>query len=123
MPTEILDKIIGLAIPDTVWIWATYRIGSWSWEQSQPFQWPHKWVPGLLVVSKRLRRVARKCLAPRFQLFCKAHYSPFIIYGKMSADVAGKTRDYFNDLFTRDEGQDLAGSDHVVEAKAARRTE
>jgi hypothetical protein len=121
MPTEILEKIISLAVPDTVWIEATYRIG--SWEQSRPFDWFSEWVPGLLVVSKTLRRVARKCLAHRFDLICEAHFTLFFIYGKMSADVAKKTRVYFKDLFTRDEEQSIAGPNHVVGMAAATRTE
>ncbi|KPI41478.1 uncharacterized protein AB675_8986 [Cyphellophora attinorum] len=69
MPLEILEKIIGYAIPDSIriMIWNLPCRVIWYWD---PPQWP--WgatePAGLLLVSKQVGRVARKILAQRFEL-------------------------------------------------------
>jgi hypothetical protein len=76
MPLEILEKIIGLAIFNIVWVapkgiypkWKLPCRFTWEWAYSQ-WPWPRGTGPaGLLLVSKQIGRVARKILAGRLEI-------------------------------------------------------
>jgi hypothetical protein len=107
MPHEILDRIISLAIPETVCVTATYSPE--FWKHCRPLEWDSDWVLGLLAVSKRLRQVARRSLALRVEAVIRVHilWSP-VSYPLNSARLEARTRDYLTEMLTRDEEQTLA---------------
>ncbi|KPI36823.1 uncharacterized protein AB675_11775 [Cyphellophora attinorum] len=118
MPTEILEKIIGFAMPDSpsLGVTAWYRVRSWGsnretdvWEQGYPFYWhpSQRWVPGLLLVSKAIRRVTRETLAYRtdFKVFALPTYVNFV--HKVPTELKEKVKRYFDELLTRDEEHGL----------------
>jgi hypothetical protein len=85
MPIEILEKAVAFAIPHNVSIDAEFEF--WFWVQLRPTKWDPDWVPGLLVVSKSLRQVARRCLAQRQCLPYAANLSVSMLHDETSADA------------------------------------
>jgi hypothetical protein len=108
MPTEILERIIGLAIPDTVEITSTHTINprNQTVEQDCPFDWEPVFIPHLLLVCKSVGRVARKILSQRvsivFRLETKlvdnVFHRSLLPRPDMPADVEWKPRDTFVEL-------------------------
>jgi hypothetical protein len=117
MPTEILEKIIALAIPDVVRVVAWYK--NWGlgcqrtiWEQMEPLNWEVKWVPGLLLVSKTIRQITRKVLVRDDNLNLEVRSIHFI--PDVPVKLRRKTGEHFKEMLTRDEGHGLAASEHAA---------
>ncbi|KPI41449.1 uncharacterized protein AB675_9012 [Cyphellophora attinorum] len=104
MPTEILKEIIQYTIPHVFTINATYCNN--TWEQYGPFKWSPSFLPGLLLVSKRIGRVARKILFERVKFCIWVHLTWFnclldASHAKVPADVGIKVREHFETVFAR----------------------
>jgi hypothetical protein len=75
MPIEILEKIIALTIPTDISVKAIYIAVA---KQRNPFEWSPSWLPGLFLVSKRIRGVALGIIRARahfgFQVGGREHF-------------------------------------------------
>jgi hypothetical protein len=101
MPLEILEKVIGFALPDRLTIAAAPWRPCWTWKQPFEFWWDPSWVTGLLLVSKRIGRVARKILSQRTWL---DFYSHATCYGPVvSGRAKREARAYFGEFFEKDD--------------------
>jgi hypothetical protein len=131
MPQEILEKILGFAIPERVTIVATHQChcsarayaarwhparwhGTPDWQQCCPFYWrdghqsvyPNplicKYDPcSVLLISKGIRRNASEILWQRIEFKCWARYGWFLA-NHMDNFVEDKVRDHFEKILTRE---------------------
>lgn len=113
MPIEILEKIIALALPDAVQVIAWYYdkdspciLQIATCKQHRPFEWRPDWIPGLLLVSRTVRRIARKILAQRVDFEARRDY-PLSFFGR---GTSGKVEKDFSELLVRDEEHGLPTS-------------
>ncbi|KPI43077.1 uncharacterized protein AB675_1906 [Cyphellophora attinorum] len=127
MPPEILERIITFTLPHKVHVDEFSR--SVGWEQIE-YKWmPHAhghvlldsldWVPGLFLVSKSFRQIARHVLAHHVDVTFKEHYRYPNYRGGVPRDVAKQHRAHFERLFAVDEQQ--GPSDYLTWAKGAGR--
>ncbi|KPI36768.1 uncharacterized protein AB675_11774 [Cyphellophora attinorum] len=128
MPTEILEKIIAMAMPERVTVTGRYSIPlgelkagrfdrqATKWKQCYPFRWTIWWCPGLLLVSKSIRQIVRKHLAalPFLWFTWDTSQHGFLLQAmeghalwRAPAECKEMMRDYFRELFTRDEEHGL----------------
>jgi hypothetical protein len=121
MPLEILEKIIGFAIPNHVLVRATHdfrprRLESEpEYQQYGPLEWSHDWVASsILLISKKIRQVARKIVHERmvfhFSMRVRASYPQFRIQqwesisGIWDPDIAREVKRHFKKVLMSDEG-------------------
>ncbi|KPI36752.1 uncharacterized protein AB675_11771 [Cyphellophora attinorum] len=126
MPTEIMEKIIGYAVPHYFTINAMYR--EKSRKQHNPFKWEPSYLPNLLLVSKSIGNTARKVFSERvkFSLWLRMetldyaplfHPSPYF-WDKMPAVVGRKLEKHFKTVFARGGQVTTANSGLVARLKA-----
>ncbi|KPI36872.1 uncharacterized protein AB675_11782 [Cyphellophora attinorum] len=122
MPLEILEKIIGFAIPESVIVEATYRSEfssrsrSTVYVQDEAFQWFQSsdfgdrrkvWDSEFLLLSKRIRTAALRALSTRIKYHC---FRRFSFHGSnyrlpaFDSVVRRKSIDHFENMFTNAAG-------------------
>jgi hypothetical protein len=105
MPTEVLTKIMQYAIPQILAINAFYA--KKTWKQDEPFKWAPWPLPGLLLVSKRIGRIARKifCERVKFRIYIQSAVNDGLFHtsrhlgADIPADVKTKLREHFEAVF------------------------